>query len=131
MDESGKKIIGLLEMTSLRGLDGIHAKPEGHHHKGGSLNLRDDSVLDHYTKQISKGLQDIDERQIYMGQRSIFEFGFEMNQKEDPFKNVQAGYLNMTIPPRQEESAKQSGNQSPDQGGDTKRSASSSNEEEF
>lgn len=91
-------------MTSLRGLDGIHAKPEGHQKKGGSLNLRDDSVLDHFAKQISRGLLDIDERMQFMGKKSIFDFGFEMSQLDDPFQVVQANALNLEPAPKPERS---------------------------
>lgn len=77
-------------MTSLRGLDGIHANPEGHQKKGGTLNVRDDTVLDHFTKQVCNGLLQIDEREVFIGNPSIFDFDFSISQKNDPFQKVQA-----------------------------------------
>lgn len=126
-DEDSKQVIGLLEMTSLRGLDGIHAKPDSHQ-KNGSLNMRDDSVLDHFTRQVSRGLIDINDRELFIGNKSIFEFGFEMSQKNDPFQAIQADVMQLPLPVMK--SPTHSAREESSKVRPSRRSASSSEDEE-
>lgn len=75
------EIIGLLEMTSLRGLDGLNSKAEGHK-KNSGRNIRDESVIDNFIKLLSRGLVDIDEREVFIGRETIFRFDLDFNSRE-------------------------------------------------
>lgn len=97
MTSQNERVLAVIEMTTLRGLDGVQAgeiedqtpgqgKPAGQ-------SIRDEGVIEHFKKQVMRGLLDIDERERERGQPSIFTFEF----------NPQANggrYNGMIIPPR-------------------------------
>lgn len=93
----GQRIVGLLEMTSLRGLDGLNSKSDNNKHNSGR-NIRDDSVIDNFVKQLSRKIIDMNEREIYIGNSSLFEFDLKNSEKHDPFKAIQAKEI-MPTPP--------------------------------
>ena len=66
-------------MTSLRGLDGLQAKEiemqTSSKQKSGQ-GIRDVGIMEHFTKMVSRGLLDINEREIEKGEPSIFDFTF-------------------------------------------------------
>lgn len=84
-------------MTSLRGLDGLNSKADSHRQNSGR-NIRDESVIDNFIKQLSRGILDINDREVSKGNKSIFDFGLFDSQKKDPFKAVQAKMMSETIP---------------------------------
>lgn len=71
-------IVGFLEMTSLRGLDGLHSRNETNEKpvKNG-MSIRDDSVLDNFVNQLGRGIMDINERELATRGKSLFDFGLE------------------------------------------------------
>ena len=96
LTSQNERVLAVIEMTTLRGLDGVQAgevedqapgqgKPAGQ-------SIRDEGVIEHFKKQLMRGLLDIDERERERGQPSIFAFEFE------PRANG-GRYNGMLIPP--------------------------------
>lgn len=109
-DESGLRIIGALEMTSLRGLDGLHSKPdEGNKLAKSGLSIRDESVLDNLVKLLSRGLTDIDERSINTGQGSIYSFNISAAELKDPNRLINHSTHHFSPNPRGSNLVKQQG----------------------
>lgn len=77
MIDNNETIIGLVEMTSLRGLDGLYSKQDSEPKQGKqTLTRRDESVLSNFVNVLSRRLIDINDREISTGKPSIFSFDF-------------------------------------------------------
>ena len=73
-------------MTSLRGLDGLKSKQNenGKEIKPSSgLSIRDLSILDNFSKQLSRGLIDINDREVARNKQGIFNFTYDDSQRKD------------------------------------------------
>lgn len=97
------QIIGFLEMTSLRGLDGLHSRAEANEKpvKNG-LSIRDDSVLDNFVNQLARGLSDINDRAAGARHASIFDFDLGHSEVRTMNQRIEVSHETFIKKPIQE-----------------------------